>query len=161
MFMPKALEELDLSGYDLIIYSESGPAKGIIPPPMSRHVSYCHSPMRYIWDNYHQYKKELGWPARKVFESVAHRLRQSDVTAASRVDTFIANSQFVAARIARYYGRTSEILNPPVDLEQFRPAVAPREDYYFLIGEMVPYKRTDIAIDAFRGLDKQLIIAGK
>lgn len=160
MFMPRALEELDLSGYDLVISSESGPAKGIIAPPNSRHITYCHSPMRYIWDQYHQYKKELSWPARKVFEGVAHKLRQWDVTTASRVDKFVANSQFVAARISRYYGRDAEVLNPPVDLEQYKPALNPSEDYYLLISELVPYKRADIAIEAFRGLDKQLVIAG-
>jgi glycosyltransferase involved in cell wall biosynthesis len=160
MFMPRALEELDLSGYDLVISSESGPAKGVIAAPGSKHITYCHSPMRYIWDQYHQYKSELGWPARKVFERVAHQLRQWDVTTAARVDKFVANSQFVAKRIARYYGRDSEVLNPPVDLERYRPLAGPSGAYYFLISELVPYKRADIAIEAFRGLDRQLVVAG-
>lgn len=160
MFMPRALEELDLSGYDLVISSESGPAKGIIAPPTSKHITYCHSPMRYIWDQYHQYKSELGWPARKVFGRVAHQLRQWDVTTAARVDKFVANSHFVAKRIARYYGRDSEVLNPPVDLERYRPVANPSEEYYFLVSELVPYKRADIAIEGFRGLDRKLVVAG-
>lgn len=159
-FMPKALEELNLAGYDLVISSESGPSKGVIPPPTSKHITYCHSPMRYIWDQYHQYKSELGWPARQIFSNVAHTLRQWDVTAASRVDKFVANSKFVAARIARYYGRDAEVLNPPVDLGAYTPTISPTRDYYFMISELVPYKRADLAVEAFRGLDKQLVIAG-
>jgi glycosyltransferase involved in cell wall biosynthesis len=116
--------------------------------------------MRYIWDQYHQYKKELGWPARKVFEHVAHRVRQWDVTTAARVDTFVANSNFVAGRIARYYGRNSRVLHPPVNLERYRPIANPAGDYYLMISELVPYKRADIAVEAFRGTDRQLIIAG-
>jgi len=160
MFMPRALEELDLSGYDLIVSSESGPAKGIIPPPNSKHITYCHSPMRYIWDHYHLYKKELPWPARSLFGRVAHRMRQWDVTSAARVDTFVANSRFVAQRIQRYYGRTSEVLNPPVNLKRYTISPAPTRDYYLLLSELVPYKRADIAVEAFRDLDRQLVIAG-
>jgi glycosyltransferase involved in cell wall biosynthesis len=160
MFMPRALEELDLSGYDLVISSESGPAKGVIPPPNSKHITYCHSPMRYIWDHYHLYKDELPWPARRFFGGVAHRMRQWDVTTAARVDTFVANSRFVAQRIQRYYGRASEVLNPPVNLTRYVPCAAPTRDYYLLLSELVPYKRADIAIEAFRGLDRPLIVAG-
>ena len=143
-----------------MISSESGPAKGVIPPSRSKHITYCHSPMRYIWDQYHQYKKELGWPARKVFEHVAHRVRQWDVTTAARVDTFVANSNFVAGRIARYYGRNSQVLHPPVNLERYKPVTNPSGDYYFAISELVPHRNEDIAVEAFRGTDKQLIIAG-
>jgi glycosyltransferase involved in cell wall biosynthesis len=160
MFMPRALEELDLSGYDLVISSESGPAKGVIPPPSSKHITYCHSPMRYIWDHYHLYKKELPRPARGLFAHVAHRMRQWDVTSAARVDTFVANSRFVAQRIQRYYGRTSEILNPPVNLSRYNLSSAPTRDYYLLLSELVPYKRADIAVEAFRDLDRPLVIAG-
>ena len=160
MFMPRALEELDLSGYDLVISSESGPAKGVIPPPSSKHITYCHSPMRYVWDHYHLYKNELPWPARRIFGGVAHRMRQWDVTTAARVDTFVANSRFVAQRIQRYYGRTSEVLNPPVNLARFVPCGAPTRDYYLLLSELVPYKRADIAIEAFRDIERPLIVAG-
>jgi len=160
MFMPQALEELDLTGYDLVISSESGPAKGVIPPPNAKHITYCHSPMRYIWDHYHLYKKELPRPARALFARVAHRMRQWDVTSAARVDTFVANSRFVAQRIQRYYGRTSEILNPPVNLNRYSPSSAPSRDYYLLLSELVPYKRADIAVEAFRDLDRPLVVAG-
>jgi glycosyltransferase involved in cell wall biosynthesis len=159
-FMPRALEELDLSAYDLVISSESGPAKGIIPSPRAKHICYCHSPMRYVWDYYATYKKTLAWPARKIFERVAHNVRQWDVTTAARVDHFVANSRFVSQRIERYYRRDSEVLNPPVNLTMYNPVRNPTLDYYLLVSELVPYKRTDIAIEAFRGLNRKLLIAG-
>jgi glycosyltransferase involved in cell wall biosynthesis len=158
--MPRALEELDLSGYDLVISSESGPAKGVIPPPSSRHLCYCHSPMRYVWDHYQVYKAELKWPARQIFERVAHRVRQWDVTTASRVDRFVANSRFVAQRIERYYGRSSAVLHPPVDLARYQVTANPAADYYLLVSELVSYKRPDLAVEAFKGLDRTLIVAG-
>lgn len=159
-FMPRALEELDLSGYDLIVSSESGPAKGIIPGPLARHVCYCHSPMRYIWDHYHDYARTLNPVARAVFSRVAHRLRQWDVTSAARCDRFIANSAFVAARIGRYWARPADIVHPPVDMEAFAPAPGPHRDYLF-VGELVAYKRADLAIEAFRDSGRTLLIAGE
>jgi glycosyltransferase involved in cell wall biosynthesis len=160
-FMPAALEKLDLSAYDLVISSESGPAKGIIAPPTAKHICYCHSPMRYVWDNYHTYRKTLPLPARLIFDRTAHKIRQWDVTTAARVDRFIANSMFVAQRIERYYGRHAEVLHPPVDLDRFRPVADPRRDYYLVAGELIPYKRVDLAIEAFRSLDRRLVIAGR
>jgi Glycosyltransferase len=159
--MPAALEKIDLSPYDLVISSESGPAKGIIPRPTARHICYCHSPMRYLWDYYHAYRKSLSLPSRVIFDHVAHKLRQWDVTTASRVDRFVANSAFVAGRIERYYGRYAEVVHPPVDLDRFRPVQNPRGDYYLVAGELVPYKRVDLAVEAFRGLDRTLVIAGR
>lgn len=158
--MPRALEELDLSRYDLVISSESGPAKGIIVRPTARHICYCHSPMRYIWDHYPTYKQRLGFPARWVFAYVAHRMRQWDVTTAARVDRFIANSHFVADRIRRYYRREADVLHPPVALGRFSIDPRPTADYYLVVGEMVPYKRTDIAVEAFRGLNARLLVVG-
>lgn len=158
--MPRALEELDLSGYDLVISSESGPAKGVIVRPTARHICYCHSPMRYIWDHYPLYKRRLRLPARWVFAYVAHRMRQWDVTTAPRVDRFVANSHFVAERIRRYYKREADVVHPPVALARFSINQRPIGDYYLLVGEMVPYKRTDIAVDAFRGLNARLLVVG-
>lgn len=160
-FMPRALEHIDLTGYDLVISSESGPAKGVIAPPNARHICYCHSPMRYIWDYFHSYRSELGFPARMVFDHVAHRLRQWDVTTAARVNRFVANSAFVANRIQRYYGRSADVVHPPVALNTFRPVSAPSRDFYLIAGEIVPYKRVDLAIEAFRGLDRKLVISGR
>lgn len=161
-FMPRALEELDLRGYDLILSSESGPSKGILPPPGSVHVCYTHSPMRYVWDHYPDYRDRIRGPlGRAYFAHLAHRLRIWDVSTAARVDRFVANSQFVADRIRRYYHRAADVVHPPVDLGAYRPAARPRaRDYYLFVSELVRYKRADIVIDAFRGLDRKLVVVG-
>jgi glycosyltransferase involved in cell wall biosynthesis len=133
----------------------------VIAPPNAHHICYCHSPMRYIWDYFHPYRQELGFPARAVFDYVAHRLRQWDVTTASRVDRFVANSDFVANRIQRYYGRQADVIHPPVSLDTFRVAPNPSRDFYLIAGEIVPYKRVDLAIEAFRGMNRKLVITGR
>ena len=157
--MPRALEQLDLQDYDLVISSEAGPAKGVITRPDAAHVCYCHSPMRYIWDQYHIYKSSAGPLTRLAMPRIAHRLRQWDLSSASRVDTFVANSAFVAQRIKKYYRREAVVIYPPVQLDQF---VRRREvDNAFLwVGQLVPYKRCDIAIGAFNKLGLPLIILG-
>ncbi len=159
--MPRALEELDLRGYDLIISSESGPSKGVIAPPGSTHICYVHTPMRYIWDHYPDYAARLGGVGRAYFSRLAHRLRQWDVTTAARVDRFVANSSLVAGRVSRYYGREADIVHPPVDLEAYRlPAVARPREYFLFVSELVRYKRADLVIEAFRHLNKPLIVVG-
>jgi len=102
--MPLALEQLDLRGYDLVISSESGPSKGIIPPSDAVHVCYCHTPMRYIWNMYHDYRDSAGLLTRWMMPPLAHYLRMWDVSSAARVDSFVANSTTVAKRIRRFYG---------------------------------------------------------
>ena len=159
MFMPKALEELDLRGYDLVISSESGPAKGVITRPDATHICYVHSPMRYIWDLYPEYRDGLSFPAKQVFSVTAHKLRQWDYASAQRVDHVVANSTFVAQRVKKFWNRPADILNPPVDLSRFAPNGTP-EDYYLFVSELVPYKRADLAIDAFRELGTKLRIVG-
>jgi glycosyltransferase involved in cell wall biosynthesis len=160
-FMPRALEELDLSGYDLVLSSESGPAKGVIVPPGAAHVCYTHSPMRYIWDHYGDYSAQLGRIGRLYFSHLAHRLRIWDVTTAARVDRFVANSSFVAERIRRYYNRSAEVVHPPVDLDAYRlPASPVRRDYYLFVSELVRYKRADLVVEAFRNLDRPLLVVG-
>jgi glycosyltransferase involved in cell wall biosynthesis len=159
--MPLALEQFDLSGYDLVISSESGPAKGIVPAPGAVHVCYCHSPMRYIWNMYHDYRSSAGWLARLAMPCVGHYLRSWDQLVATRVDSFVANSWNVAARIRRYYGRDSTVIYPPVDVDSFAPV--PRsdvEDYFLMVGELVPYKRPDLAVEAFNRLGKRLVVIG-
>ena len=162
--MPLALEELDLSGFDLIFSSESGPAKGIIPPPGATHICYCHSPMRYIWDHYHLYRKNAGFIARVLLPFLAHRLRQWDVTAAARTDEFVANSAFVASRIRKYYRRDARVVHPPVDVERFasRPAVPdPRfQDAYLWVGQLTAYKKPEFAVQMANHLKRKLIIIG-
>ncbi len=159
--MPMALEQLDLRGYDLIISSESGPAKGIIPPADALHICYCHTPMRYIWNMYHDYRDNAGRLARLMMPPLSHYLRMWDVTSAARVDSFVANSTTVARRIHRYYGASSVVIHPPVDTAAFS-VVAPSElaEYYLMAGELVSYKRPDLAIRAFNEMQLQLVVIG-
>lgn len=159
--MPRALEELDLSGYDLVISQESGPAKGVIVPPGTPHICYINSPMRYIWDHYLDYAKQLGPVGRMYFSRLAHRLRIWDVTTAARVDHFVSNSSFIAERVRRFYNRDSEVVHPPVDLDAYKLPDAPsRSEAYLFVSELVPYKRADLVIEAFRGLDQSLLVVG-
>jgi glycosyltransferase involved in cell wall biosynthesis len=159
--MPLALEQLDLSGYDLVISSESGPSKGIIPPPDAVHVCYCHTPMRYIWNMYHDYRNSAGRLTRWIMPPLAHYLRMWDVTSAARVDSFVANSATVARRIQRYYGADSAVIHPPVDTSAFS-IVPPSElgDYYLMAGELVSYKRPDLAVRAFNDMKLKLVVIG-
>lgn len=158
--MPAALENLDLRGFDLIISSESGPAKGIVPPLGAIHICYCHSPMRYLWDQYHEYRSSAGWFTRLVLGLCVTRLRMWDVASSQRVDRFVANSNHVAARIDRYYGRSAEVIYPPVDVEAFAPAKTVG-DYYLVTGRHVSYKRIDLAILACNALGRRLVITGE
>ena len=157
--MPMALEGLDLRGYDLIISSESGPAKGVITDPGSLHVCYCHSPMRYLWDHYHLYRRDMSWPVRLVMPTAYHRLRQWDVSSSARVDRFAANSSFIQNRIRKAWRRESEVIHPPVETSLFTPSLDV-EDYYLWVGQMVPYKRPDLAVEAFNRTGKPLLMVG-
>lgn len=159
--MPLALEQLDLRGYDLIISSESGPAKGIIPPPEALHVCYCHTPMRYIWNMYHDYRNSAGRLTRLLMPPLSHYLRIWDTGSAARVDSFVANSATVAGRIRRYYKSDSIVIHPPVDTDSFSIA-APSDlgDYYLMAGELVSYKRPDLAVLAFNAMKQKLVVIG-
>lgn len=159
--MPLALEQLDLRGYDLIISSESGPAKGIIPPSEALHICYCHTPMRYIWNMYQDYRNGAGLLSRLVMPPLAHYLRMWDVTSAARVDSFVANSATVAGRVRRYYGLDSAVIHPPVDTAAF--SIAPASElgnYYLMAGELVSYKRPDLAVRAFNEMKLNLVVIG-
>ena len=159
-FMPRALEEVDLSGYDLIISSESGPAKGVLAPPSALHLCYCHTPMRYIYDYYPQYRAGLGPLRRTYFSHLAHRMRQWDHDSAVRIDHIVANSNFTASRIRRFWGREADILHPPVDLDTFSPGLVRDGSYYLAVSELVRYKRIDLLIEAFRDFGRRLVIVG-
>jgi glycosyltransferase involved in cell wall biosynthesis len=159
--MPLALEQLDLRGYDLIISSESGPAKGVIPSPDALHVCYCHTVMRYIWNMYHDYRDSAGTLTRLLMPPLAHYLRMWDVTSAARVDSFVANSATTARRIRRYFRADSVVIHPPVDTDAF--SIAPPEeigDYYLMVGELVYYKRPDLAVQAFNKMKLKLVVIG-
>ncbi len=158
-FMPAALERLDLSAYDIVISSEAGPAKGVITRPDALHICYCHSPMRYMWDQYGQYFKEASPITRLGMELLSSSLRQWDVTSASRVDHFIANSKAVARRIEKFWRRDAEVIAPPVDVRRFEPT-RERGDFYLYVGEFVAYKRADIAIEACSRLERRLVVIG-
>lgn len=159
--MPIALEQLDLRGYDLILSSESGPAKGIIAPPHALHVCYCHTPMRYIWNMFHDYREGAGVLTRLAMPSLAHYLRLWDVASAARVDSFVANSTTVAGRIRRYYGLDAIVIHPPVDTAAFSPCPSSElGDYYLMAGELVSYKRPDLAVRAFNELKLKLVVIG-
>jgi len=158
--MPLALEQLDLRGYDLVISSESGPAKGVIVAPGAVHVCYCHSPMRYAWDQYHAYLERAGIMTRALAPPLLHYMRAWDLQSASRVDHFIANSRFVARRIRQYYRRDALVIAPPVDTRNFYVSDA-IGDYYLMIGQLVPYKRPDLAIGAFNQMGRKLVVIGE
>lgn len=158
--MPFALEDLDLQAYDLVISSESGPAKGIITRPDALHICYCHSPMRYIWDHYHVYRREAGWVNRMAMSCMAPLLRTWDVTTAARVDAFIANSRHVANRIRRVYNRQSTVIHPPVAVDDFELAQQ-TGDFYLCAGQLVSYKRMDLAVRAFTKSGKRLVVIGE
>ncbi len=157
--MPFALEVLDLSQYDLVISSESGPAKGVLVNPRALHICYCHSPMRYIWDQYHVYSANSGWATRLAMAVCLPALRAWDFLSAARVDRFAANSAFVAARIAKYYRRDATVIHPPVDVDHF--AISSEiDDYYLAFGQLVRYKRFDLAVQAFSRMGKRLVVVG-
>jgi len=159
--MPLAIEQFNLEGYDLIISCSHCVAKGVIPQPEAFHLCYCFTPMRYIWDLYHQYfAKRLGKRlARLLLYPLMNYLRIWDVSSAARVDHFVAISQHVAQRIRKYYRRDSTVIHPPIDTTLFVPDGYPQE-YFLMVSALVPYKRVDLAIQAFNLLNYPLKIVG-
>jgi glycosyltransferase involved in cell wall biosynthesis len=157
--MPLALEQLDLRDYDLVISIESGPAKGVITSPETLHICYCCTPMRYVWDMYHDYLKSAGRITRLLMPLLIHYLRLWDYASAARVDYFLADSGHVAKRIRKHYRRDATVIYPPVDIAAFTQSSTP-EDFYLIVGQLVGYKRTDLAVEAFNRLGKTLVIIG-
>ena len=157
--MPIALEHLDLRGYDLVISSEAGPAKGVIAPPDAFHLCYCHSPMRYLWDHFHEYHARSGWLTRQVMPPIFHRMRQWDQASAQRPDQIVANSAFIARRVRKAWGREAHVIYPPVDVTRFSPS-AEVGSHYLWVGQMTPYKRADLVVDAFARLGLRLTMVG-
>jgi glycosyltransferase involved in cell wall biosynthesis len=158
--MPLALESFDLREYDLIISSESGPAKGVMAPANALHICYCHSPMRYLWDLYPAYLHEwtTSRSKREIFRLLATPLRLWDYSSAARVDQFIANSRNVQKRIWRTYRRESQVIYPPVSVEAFYHR--PPEPFYLAVSELVSYKRIEDAVRCFSRTGRQLKIVG-
>lgn len=157
--MPLALEQLDLSGYDLVISCESGPAKGVITSPDCVHICYCHTPMRYLWDMYHEYLNTQNVFIRWIMRPLMHYLRLWDFASAARVDYFIANSNYVAKRIRKYYKREAQVIYPPVNTKAF--SISDKQgDFYLFVGQLVPYKKADLVVETFNKIDKQLVVIG-
>jgi len=158
--MPNALNDFDLQSYDLVISSESGPAKGVIPNPNAYHICYCHTPMRYLWDMYHEYFKGTNRLVRFYMKRLVPKLRIWDAVSANQVDFFIANSNYVARRIRRSYNRDASIVYPPVEIEKFLSVKRQPGDYYLFFGQLTGYKRADLAIKACAASGRRLIAAG-
>ena len=159
---PAAIEKFDLTGYDLIISSSHCVAKGIIPSPHALHISYIHTPMRYVWDMYQEYfgKDKIGSVQRKVIPFIANYLRTWDVASSNRADFFIANSRHVAKRIWRFYRRQADVIYPPVDTHLY-PLSLKNDGYFLITSALVPYKKIDLAVEVFNELKEPLLIIGE
>lgn len=158
--MPLALRLLNLKQYDLVISSESGPAKGVNVPPGALHVCYCHSPMRYAWEMEDAYTSRFALPVRMAMKFVLARMRAWDRGTARGVHHFIANSREVAGRIQRYYGRDAVVVNPPVDVERFAATATKTDAPYLVVSHLVRYKRIDLAVDACTKTGRKLVVVG-
>ena len=157
---PMAIETLDLRGFDLILSSSHCVAKGIIPPPNSIHISYIHSPMRYVWDLYYDYFPAKSGLKFLIIQAISNYLRSWDVSSSHRVDQYTANSKFIAKRIKKYYARDSVVIHPPCLPEGYKVIEEKKEDFYLIVSAFAPYKRIDLAIEAFRKNGKRLVIIG-
>jgi glycosyltransferase involved in cell wall biosynthesis len=160
--MPLAIEQFDLSAYDLILSSNHAVAKGILTGPHQLHISYVHTPIRYAWDLQHQYLAQAGLTRgikSGLTRLILHYLRLWDSTSAQRVDRFVANSNFIAARLWKTYRRPATVIYPPVDIERFQWD-CPRDDFYLVVSRFVPYKRVDLVIEAFNQLKLPLVVIG-
>lgn len=159
---PAAIESFDFNGYDLVISSSHCVAKGAIVPSDIPHLCYIHTPMRYAYEMYHHYfgKETAGAFKRLAVTLSMPKIRTWDQATHTRVDAFAANSNFVAGRVKRYYGREADVVNPPVDTEFYKPSEGLKEDYYLVISALEPYKRIDLAIDAFNKNKMKLRIVG-
>lgn len=162
-FMPLAIEQLDVSSHEIILSSSHAVAKGILTGPDQLHISYVHSPIRYAWDLQHQYLRESGLDSGikgMIAKLILHKIRMWDYRTANSVDFFIANSKFIARRIKKVYGRDSEVIYPPVDVDRFM-LNENKEDYYFTASRLVPYKRIDLIVEAFSHMpNKKLVVIG-
>ena len=161
---PTAVEQFDLDPYDLVISTSHCAAKSVVVPRRARHVCYCHSPMRYAWDQFESYfgEAQVGRTASRLLRPVLARMARWDRDTAGRVDRYVANSHYVAGRIRRYYNRGSTVVYPPVDTAFYRPDPARRPESFFLaVSALVPYKRLDVAIRACGAVGTPLTIVGR
>lgn len=161
-FMPKAFESFDLTGYDLVLCSSSSCAKGVIVPPHIPQVAYIHTPMRYAWDLYFDYKKRSGKLTRFFMDKWMPKIRLWDYVSAQRIDTIVANSAYIARRIQKFWNREATVIYSPVNINRFYAAEPPlpREEFYVAFSRLVPYKRIDLAVQAAINLGKKLVVIG-
>jgi len=159
--MPLAVEQFDLSDYEVVLSDSASFAKGVITRPKTLHICYCHTPTRYAWDDSHKYIEEFGLPGfiKRFIPFFMNYIRLWDREASLRVDKFVANSCFVAQRIKKYYNREAEVIYPPVDVRNFEIGDG-RGNYFLMVGRLLAYKRFDIAVEAFNKLGKPLKIIG-
>lgn len=161
--MPLALKLLDMRKYDVILSSESGPAKGIRKRPGAIHICYCHTPMRYLWDMHDEYYRTASLPGKLAMKLFLGYLRHYDLESAKGVDYFIANSNFIADRIRRIYGREATVIYPPVNTSYFRRGDGvekPDGGYYLVAGQLVPYKHAELAVAACLKAGRKLVVSG-
>lgn len=162
-FFPFAIEQFDLSGYDVVISSSHAVAKGVLTSSNQVHICYCYTPIRYAWDLYYQYLKEANLEKGikgLLAKIVLHYIRIWDQTTANRVDYFIAISNYIARRIKKIYGKDSKVIYPPVDTQRFE-LFTKKEEFYLAVSRMVPYKKIDIIVEAFKSMpDKKLLVIG-
>jgi glycosyltransferase involved in cell wall biosynthesis len=159
-FVSRAYRSFDLSGFDLILSSNHACAKNVITPPGVLHVCYCHTPMRYAWEERFLEGESIGTAGRLALPLMLPLLRRQDRIGAASPDMFVANSRHVAERVERYYGRPSVVVNPPVDVDHFLGCSRAPENYYLVFGRVVPYKRVDLAVAACARLGRALRVAG-
>jgi glycosyltransferase involved in cell wall biosynthesis len=160
-FYPAAFEHFDLSGYDVVLSSTTGFAKGVVTGPETCHICYCHTPARFAW-RYHEYVSRGGYGRgiQQVLPWMVHRLREWDYSSAQRVDYFIANSFTTAARIRNFYRREADVIHAPVDTKRFHVKEAPAGDYFLVVSRLVGYKRVDLAVEAMNRLRLPLKVVG-
>ncbi len=159
---PLAIEQFDLSGYDVVLSSSHAVAKGVLTHSNQLHIAYVHTPIRYAWDLYHQYLRESGLDRGlkgMLAKYFLHKIRLWDASTANRVDHYVANSRYIARRIQKTYGKPSDVIYPPVDVDKFTLREA-KEEFYLTASRMVPYKKIDLIVEAFSQTDKKLLVIG-
>lgn len=165
LLMPSAIEQFDFSAYDVVLSDSSSYAKGIITSPETLHICYMHTPMRYAWDDCQKYTDDFGlpWIVKKMVPFFMNYIRIWDAVSAERVDKFIANSNFVAKRIRKYYKKEVTVINPPVNVDKFyiQKDAKKKGNYYLMVGRLITYKKHDITIKAFNKLGLPLKIIGR
>ena len=159
---PLAIEQFDLGGYDVVLSSSHAVAKGVLTHSNQLHIAYMHTPIRYAWDLYHQYLRESGLDRGLkgvLAKYFLHKIRLWDASTANRVDHYLANSRYIARRIKKTYGKPSDVIYPPVDVDKFTLREA-KEEFYLTASRMVPYKKIDLIVEAFSQTDKKLLVIG-